>query len=284
MIMNIRNIYGVVAAGLLLAGTTACDDVKPDDRYILTEGVKAERTVLLEDFTGQNCLNCPDAHRTIKSLEEQYGDKLIAVSIHCGTFGVSKSRTNFERNLVGLMTDEGNAIMETYGITSFPMGSINMGPATNYSLWPTAVYNALQTTTDVTLDLTVNYTPATANSETGRIDMTAKVLSTSQHTANIQFWVVEDQIVALQRDGNQTITDYVHDGVFRGQVLPGLRGDALPLASGIEQIVEASINTVWNEQEHWVAKNLSIVAIISDATGVLQVARVPVIADEESAE
>ena len=68
---------------------TACDEVGENDRYILGEAIKVERGVLLEDFTGQNCINCPEAHKVIEQLEEQYGeDKFIAVSIHCGGFGI----------------------------------------------------------------------------------------------------------------------------------------------------------------------------------------------------
>ena len=139
---------------------TACDEVGENDRYILGEAIKVERGVLLEDFTGQNCINCPEAHKVIEQLEEQYGeDKFIAVSIHCGGFGISTSRTNFETGRIGLMTEEGNAIMEAYGIQSFPMGVINMGNPMVYDLWPTAVREGLQKETDVNIDLNVEYTP-----------------------------------------------------------------------------------------------------------------------------
>ena len=77
--------YAFISLALL---TASCDNISENDRYIKVEATKAERTVLLEDFTGQNCVNCPAAHRTIEALEQQYGSHLIAVSIHAGHFGI----------------------------------------------------------------------------------------------------------------------------------------------------------------------------------------------------
>lgn len=281
--MKINHIIKAIILSGFLTGLCSCDDVKPDDRYIDCGEITVERAVLLEDFTGQQCLNCPQAHKTIKELEAQYGeDKVIAVSIHCGEFGYSKTKTNFSKGNVGLMTEEGNAILETYGITSFPMGSINMGAPLTYPLWATAVREALSAATDIDLDIKVEYTPGTSDSNTGTIDINAEILSGSARTADIQFWVIEDGIVAIQKDGNNYVYDYVHDGVFRGQVLPGVKGESIALAKGIKLNKEASIETRWNEQEHWVPENLSIVAFVSDGSGVLQVTKVPVISNDSS--
>lgn len=264
---------------------TACDDVKSDDRYILGETVTAERGVLLEDFTGQMCINCPDAHEVIKQLEEQYGsDKLIAVSIHCGTYGFSKSRTNFERNLVGLMTEEGNAILETYPINAFPMGVVNMGSPINVDSWATAVKEAMKVLTDVKIDLKAEYLAGDqdgTNGYNGTINVTADIISGTARTAEVQFWIIEDQIVAPQRTPTTTINGYVHDNVFRAQMFDGLKGTSVTFPAGINVEKTASLPTRWNEQERWEVNNLSIVAFVSDKTGVLQVVKVPLIEKSE---
>lgn len=281
--MSLSKIATTFLLSGLLVGITACDDIEPGDRYIEGPEITAERAVLLEDFTGQQCLNCPAAHETIDELEEQFGsDKVIAVSIHCGSFGFSKSRTDFSKNRVGLMTEEGNAILETYGITSFPMGVIDMGSPLTYGLWATAVREALAKPTNVTIDLDVRYTADDKDgSQTGLIDVTAEIMSGETRTANIQFWIVEDNIVALQRNGSQTIPDYVHDGVFRAQLLPGVRGEAITITGGMTVIKDATIATRWNNEEHWVPENLSVVAFVSDSSGVLQVIRKPVISKDD---
>lgn len=283
-----KKIYGKLIGGAVLAlmatSLVSCDDVKEGDRYILGEEIKAERNVLLEDFTGQTCINCPDAHKIIEQLEEQYGDKMIAVSIHCGTFGIDKRRTNFSRDYVGLMTSEGNAIMQAYGIQSFPMGVIDMGTPMTFDLWPTGVRDALQVSTDVQIKLHAEYVPDETQPEegyAGNINITAEVMSGTTRMANLQFWIVESNIVALQRYGNQTITDYVHNNVFRAQVFDGIRGEQVNLTAGFEQQFDGSIATRWTNAEHWEIGNLAVVAFVSDNKGVLQVERIPLFPKED---
>lgn len=281
-----RNVF---AGGALLIGAvafTACDDVAEGDRYILADSVVAERAVLLEDFTGQGCLNCPEAHEVIEQLEEQYGsDKVIAVSIHSGTFGKPVQFTNFAAGSVGLMTAEGQAIMQSYGIQSFPMGVIDMGTPMTHDLWPTAVRNALKVPTDVSIELATNYVADERDGEDdgyyGTIEAKARIMSGSTRNVDVQFWIVENGIVAEQKNGSVTIPDYIHNNVFRAQIFDGLRGQSQSLTAGFESIVEGSIMTRWTNTEHWELENLSVVAFVSDKSGVLQVTKVPLFPNED---
>ena len=85
----------------------SCDQVDVTNRYVDVStnqpdssdsmpdsAIVFERTVLLEEFTGQKCTNCPDAHRMVAQLINQYGDRLISVAIHSGGFGIAEIFTN----------------------------------------------------------------------------------------------------------------------------------------------------------------------------------------------
>lgn len=274
---HILNILGCVA---LISILSSCDNIKEDDRYILGEEITVERSVLLEDFTGQYCVNCPEAHEVIKQLEEQYGkDKVIAVSIHCGDFGIPTSSTNFSRGAVGLMTAEGEAIMEAYGINSFPMGVIDNGKPETFDAWPTSVRSALQKPTDVTIDVSADYVASPNNGTEGyfgTIVINANVTSGSTREAQVQFWIVEDEITAYQKSETGSIADYVHDNVFRAQVFDGLNGNKYNFESHNTLLISGSIESRWTDKERWELKNLSVVAYVSDKNGVLQVKRVKV--------
>lgn len=279
------------AAVLSMASLTlsSCDEVAEKDRYIEGEAITAERGVLLEDFTGQNCVNCPDAHEVIEVLEKQYGsDKVIAVSIHSGPFAISVKATNFDKNRIGLMTDEGSAIMQEYSISQFPMGVINMtGDPMTHDKWANAVENALKETTDVNIELKAEYVPGDTDGEngySGTIKANATVLSGSPRTVNFQFWIVENGIVAQQKNVATTIPDYIHNNVFRAQVFEGAKGKSYTLTEGIEQEIAGTIETRWTNKERWEVKNLSVIAFASDATGVLQVVKVPLFKDETESE
>lgn len=275
----------VAAAGLAMT-FTSCDDVKENDRYTPLPEIKAERAVLLEDFTGQSCVNCPDAHEVMESLIAQYGeDHVIGVSIHSGPLGLSVDRTNFNTGAVGLMTAQGNAIMETYGVESFPMGVVNMGSPIQYPQWADAVYKALQVPTDVTIDAQASWRPFVseeektkyASTDTGLIEISSQITSGSARKANVQFWIIEDGIKAVQTTHSGRVPDYVHNHVFRAQVFENsIKGNSYDFLAMEPLTVDGYIGARYTDKERWEVKNLSVVVIVSDATGVLQVKKVHV--------
>lgn len=274
----------ISAAGTMAIAVTSCDDVKEGDRYIDMGEIKAERNVLIEDFTGQSCSNCPMAHEAIEQLEEQYGDKVIAVSIHCGSLSIPKFRSNFETGYIGLMTTEGNTIMSSYSVNQWPMGSVNGSGPMNYPLWAEAVRKAIEIPTDVKLDLAVEYEPGD-DGKTGTIKMSADVLSSEAMEASIQFWIVESGIVTEQKLPDNSINKtYVHNNVFRAMVYDSLNGKDISLAAGMAEKVNAEIITRWNNEERWQAENLAVVAFVKAKGSVQQVVRVPVIADNSGNE
>ena len=67
--MKIRT-YIYIVAGLLILALNSCDKVDEDDRFVYMKPEAMGRNVLVEDFTGQNCKNCPDAHVVIEQFQE----------------------------------------------------------------------------------------------------------------------------------------------------------------------------------------------------------------------
>lgn len=267
----------ISCAALLLTG---CNIVPEDDRYIPVEPEPVNRNVLLEDFTGQNCVNCPAAHEVIEKLQEQYGENLVVVSIHAGGFGIRVQRTNFTLDppRIGLMTDEGNALAQAYGIETFPIGVVNMGSPIESDDWATAVDNAIKIPTDVSIKTTATLNIDETNPEDkGEIMISSTVHSATEREGYVQFWIVENGIKAEQKfaDGSKQ-DDYVHNNVFRAQLYDGQKGNRTLFTGGTDQVYENSIAVRWTDKERWVSDNLSVVTIVSDNSGVLQVTRVPV--------
>ncbi len=44
------------------------------------------RAVLLEEYTGVKCSNCPDGHRIANNLAEKYPNRFYAVNIHTSSY------------------------------------------------------------------------------------------------------------------------------------------------------------------------------------------------------
>ena len=59
-----KNIFNIL---LILPLLFSCSEVIPEDeRYEELPAIEAKRRILLEDFTGQFCSNCPEAHKVIR--------------------------------------------------------------------------------------------------------------------------------------------------------------------------------------------------------------------------
>lgn len=263
--MNKISRYMMTGAVALMAAAalSSCDNVAEDDRFIKLPPIEADRAVLIEDFTGQNCLNCPRAHEKIEDLQKQYGaDKVIAVSIHGGSMAIS------DRRPFGLMTQEGDEICNYYSIPSFPMGVIDgVTPPVDDAKWATAVYNDLQKPSEVQLEAS-----AELMADGNTISCTANITSSEDGEGKIQFWVVESGIVAQQKMPDGSIDEnYVHNNVFRAQVFP-MRGN--PVAFSRDG---ATANGTVDVRERWNLENVEIVAFVSDNNNIVQqVVKVPV--------
>lgn len=236
---------------------TACDNVSEDDRYIDMGDVVSQRNVLLEEFTGQRCTNCPDAHAVIEQLEHQYGDNLIVVSIHAGNFGIKAP--------YGLMQEEGDEYASRWGITAYPAGVVDRtGSVLDYNSFAAAVRTDMLKTTDLELSL-----KAQLSSDRKNIEVFTTMVTPQNLEGALQLWVVENGIVAFQIDGDINRTDYVHNNVFRA-CINGLWGENMSLRSNEVKYVsnEIAVDDTWN------LDNIRIVGLYyNNAEGVIQVER-----------
>lgn len=257
------NILKYIPLAFLVIGLySSCDEVENEqDRFISLGEVDVKRNVLLEDYTGQFCTNCPEAHEIADALKTQYGDALVVVSIHAtSAFGISESNG-------GLMTDDGNVYLSQWddvNNVSLPMGVINRTSGLcKASDWAANVRTALEQETQVELTLSVD-TTVTGDS----IRTTVNIDHSLTADVKLQLWVIEDSIIARQSTTTGTNRQYVHNRVYRGAI-NGVGGEVMSLQ---ENILSESIVRTTPIKETWTAENLSVVGFIyTDNDGVLQV-------------
>lgn len=258
-------LYPLLAAAML----SGCDSIAPDDRFIPTEdtSVNTTRCVLLEEFTGQLCVNCPEGHKIIAQLREQYGDRFIPVSIHAGvdrnnTFGVGQ----FD-GITGLAVAEGEALATRFGIDAYPAGIVDRatGPLT-MDAWAAAV------SAQFAEPSTVEITPvATLSGRTLTVETRLKAVSAAD--ARLQIYLVESGIVAPQLTPEYK-DDYVHNHVFRGW-LCGADGEPVSLDPTLSEV--KLTHTLQLPDYCGDADHLSVVAFVCAQSGpVLQAAETKV--------
>ena len=237
---------------------SACSHIDEDERLIYVKPAAVSRCVLLEDFTGQRCVNCPTAAEEIEKLIEQYGeDTIIAVSIHSGPLGL--------RPPAGLMTDVGNEYYNHWNLEYQPVGLIDRGAPAEYTSWGTLIREELQKTAPVEIEL-----DASVNDNLQLSIHTSVKGVDGNIQGKLQLWIVEDSITAAQRmpDGT-TNKNYIHRHVFRAAV-NGEWGEDITVNEGYTEERDHSFPI----DNGWIPDNLAVIAFVYNGNGVLQVTRV----------
>ena len=259
-----RKFFNYIVPVLLaaLALFTACDNIPEDDRLIYIKPAAVSRAVLIEDFTGQRCVNCPAASEVIHQLQQEYGDSVvIAVGIHSGPFGASTP----------LRTDEGDQYYAHWQVQEQPSGMVNSTGLSLHTTWAAKVYEQIQQTAAVSIKL-----ETTLDADTRKLDVVTDMMAVDGNVAGkLQLWLIEDGIVSLQLfPGNARDFDYVHNHVFRTSI-NGTWGEDVAMAEG-ETAQKMSSITI---SDDYVLENLRVVAFVYNNTGVLQATQTKIVSN-----
>lgn len=260
----LKHIYKTlsIAAGCALA-LTSCDSVDENDRFIEIPQVETNRVVLLEEFTGQRCSNCPDAHEIVEKLLSQHSGNFISVSIHSDNPG-----TGSYPEPEGLYNEDGVAYCNANNVSVLPSGVVNRtGGILTMDQWAEKIAKAKETPAQMSIDLSAKY-----SQELNQIEIDTKISPYATINGILQLWVVEDSITAVQLfQGSTRPRPYVHNNVFRGAV-NGIQGEAISMV--IRE--DFDVTHYMKVKDFWDPDKLSIVAFVYNSEGVLQAAKAPV--------
>lgn len=278
---------------LLAAVAAGCDNISEDDRYIKVEKpvVENPRTLLIMEFTGNRCVNCPVGAAEIESIKADEGaDRVIAVGLH--PKGDPNTRPIMSMHPVPHMqdfcTDVATSLYNYYKPSGFPTAVFN-GTEMSGSInaWMGLASQALQVPARMSVAAGCDY-----DSETGELTVNYKVEfgNVISDELNLSVWLVENHIMGTQMmpNGSQN-RDYEHNHVLRCS----LNGDAgqtiVPKGATVDSgsaPVEGSVSMSFceadptaNEAWHWVPENCEVVVYVYRVSdhGVEQAAKAPVV-------
>lgn len=256
------NVKTYILTTLLTLAMTACSHIDEGDRLIYVKPEAAKRVVLLEDFTGQRCVNCPKGTEVIEQLQQTYGDStFIAVSIHGGPLGFAGNASQ-----TGLATPLGDEYYNHWQLEYQPVGLVNRHGAVNYTDWPKMIREEMAKTAPLELKLAATLT-------SGQVRVALEAFGTDgDTTGKLQVWLLEDGITALQLmpDGTAN-TSYVHNHVLRAAV-NGTWGEDFTIKEGEQKTLTMSMKV----EDEWNVRNLSIVAFVYNDQGVQQAVKAKV--------
>lgn len=228
------------------------------------------KKILIEDFTGQTCPNCPNAARKLYKLDTANPGKVIGLGIHVGDFAKPNpvyypaSPGSFTSDFRTSVGDVYNDFFKPYGI-GLPQGMFNRKDydATNlthlkfYSNWESYFSGIKNETPDVDLQIINDYDPATK-----KICCAVKTTFINNLSGNYKLTVLitQDSIVGWQDDLGTKKPDYVHRHVLRDAITPSgawgetlVNGSATAGTSNVKRfayVIPAQYNSIPCEVKH----------------------------------
>lgn len=272
-----KHIITLVLATLLVL--TSCDVVDapyeknpepPYDTVLKDTSTVVVRTgglqnVLLEDYTGHTCVNCPAAADVAKGIYEKNKSRVAVVAIHAGPFAKPEAPDYPADH----RTEVGEALDALFRISRVgnPNGLVNR---TRYNTkfvlgvtsWEAATNALLAQGPKLDLSLSHTYFP---EKRTIVATVDATYLQPGENDYSLCVWITEDSIVGDQADNRRNpshVKDYVFEHMLRAS-MNGTFGDSLtseikPIGSSIKKTVRYTIP----ETATWSLDKCELVAFV----------------------
>lgn len=243
----------------------ACDVIPEEDRLEVVQMEPSDRNVLLLEFTGWKCVNCPSAAAIAHTLVEALGENIVVVAMHPEGHGF----TTPENTVNALSTSDAMEYLNFYGgssTTAFPTGVVNGAKFGDEYLqgkdeWTSCIMEQRAIAPDCFIDL--NYSKEGGH----KVVATITPDTTMDYNVSLQMWLVENNIVAPQASQG---SNYVHQHVFRKALNP-MWGDELGKISDV-----TSKEYSFDIESRYVADNCAVVAVLinTDTKAVIQASQV----------
>lgn len=211
--------------------------------------------VLLEDYTGVKCNNCPAAGEIALQLQQQYGHQLIVLGVH-----PKGALQNPGGGFPDFRTDDGNEWNNAFNIAAYPNGLVNRnGGVAGPANWAANVGNVIDNPAPARIVIKSEYNDADREL---RLSVHTKILS-DLPKSKLTICMMEDNILGKQVTPNGIDTAYMHRHVFRGTA------DGITWGRNLgDEDLKAGSNFVtnfkFNVDEKYNAEEFYIVAFLAD--------------------
>ena len=261
----------IFASLAIILGMMSCDKLK--EPYV-TESIVTESdtialeaadtlnfdgkvVVLLEDYTGVKCVNCPAAAEIANNLQDQYGEHLVVLGVH-----PKSALQNPAGGFPDFRTAEGHEWNTHFTISAYPTGMVNRQATLGSSEWTTAVGNAIGNNAPIRLIIKSQYDDATREL---KLSIHSKFLQNmTSDDVRLTVCMMEDNIIGKQVTPDGAVDDYVHRHVFRGTA-DGLTWGRT-LSNDVSVLAGSNFitNMKFTLSEDYNAEEFYIVAFITD--------------------
>lgn len=247
----IKYILPCIAACSLV---TSCDNYDEGDRLLDVEVTHSERVVLIQEFSGQRCFNCPTGATRIHDIINANPGKVVAVAMY--PFAMDELTAPYGKEIV--RSQIATEYFNYYGRPStLPCASFDGSPVNdNIDTWSAAVLNAFSAEPPASIYLSGNFDSTSRN-----LTMNAKVEFTDNYSGDCSLilLVTESGIVGpqLMPDRKRNM-QYEFNHVLRSS-LNGTWGESIGSGKIGESTDYSATGTL---ADTWVESNCAVVAIL----------------------
>ncbi len=246
--------------------------VNEPPEYNLIGPTESDRVVLIEEFSGARCPNCPQGSQELENLKAIHGDNLVIVSIHAGDFAFPYPDSKYD-----FATEGGDQLLDLLGNPlGYPSAVVNREEQNGSyqvfsSRWASLVSEELEQPARLSIHTEVEYDTVSRVA-----DMTVTILPFQDIPESLYLTVLvkEDDIVDPQADravSEGIVPEYVHKNVLR-QIISEPYGDVLlEEINAFQPIVKNYSFTLPPEDGWWQDTHCKIVSFISFNSGALKV-------------
>ncbi len=271
-------------SGLVLS---ACNEKAPDIKlhpdaptvdtfYVSSAAMTAEpHNVLVEDFTGATCTNCPAAHDIVKGLQEIAANRgrIINIALHIENYPqtqpVTGGKYDFRSPVATAIQDgvyQSLIGMPIGGIDRQPLGANSGAPLQcSPTIWNSTINTRLNVADSINLDVVSTYD---ATTKKAKITATVSYLYATDLVQNLNLAIVEDSFIDKQEDNRvsgYTDTAYHFNSILRALVTSSPLGDKIAptyTATKPKGLVYTRYYTyAWNTA--WNPKNCRVIAFVT---------------------
>ncbi|MDE3255785.1 MAG: Omp28-related outer membrane protein [Bacteroidota bacterium] len=250
--------------------------VQAKDTFYMAPVENAQlKNVLIEEFTGVKCPNCPDGHDIVATIQNANPNRVIAI----GYYPFNQAQT---QPLAGLtkqdfrITDATDLSTFLGGVQFLPIAAVDRkmfgGAILNArTLWSNNVQTQLAVATPINMQLSVVYDDVTREAV---IKTSLKYTSALSNKHNISIAIYENNIVDAQEYPSYIDSNYNFKHVLRDMITPIGGASVLDTlttkAAGLvfEKTILYTLPTNWNPA------NCKIVAFVHDAAATKEVYQV----------
>jgi len=238
----------------------------------LNSPVAAPRVVLLEEFSGVRCPNCPKGHIATENIIAAHPGRVVGVTLHVNENRDALTHPYNFANAQDFQTAEATEIENSFAhYTSMPCALINrvtfpgeVTPAvSNYSAWAADVAKQLQGNSPVNMNMT-NFWDAANRTVKCRLEL--HYTTTVTNSQNISVMIAEDGIINPQFNLSKGSIDtfYTHHHNILRKMLTTATGMQIAYDRSKGQVIVYefqidNIPTLWKED------HLNLIAFVHNS-------------------